>query len=295
MLFEEQFCDVFNDVFALNLVNSEPYERMQQIIIDALDKCEKVRVLGCGDNRTDMSISMSEMDDPQSQTVFLNCGGDLNIPHGEVFTTPVLRDTQGIWHVPDIYLGGQYYRDLILIFDDGRITDYSCQNYDNESKSREYVESHLLFPYESLPIGEFAIGSNTRAYKIAINHDLFSRLPILLAEKMGPHIAIGDPCFARGEDVPIYNLYDKKEMVARYNEITCKKDTDDVYTNKHIDITLPYDQIRLLAGYTRDGQEIQIIKDGRFVLKGTELLNVPLDELCNMRKKQRIEKGRKQE
>jgi hypothetical protein len=295
MLFEEQFCDVFNDVFALNLVDSEPYEKIQQIIIDALDRCEEVRVLGCGDNKTDMSIGMFEMDDPERETTFLNCGGDLNIPHGEVFTTPVLRETKGIWHVPDIYLRGHYYRDLVLIFDEGRIVDYSCQNYDDEYKNREYIERQLLFPYESLPIGEFAIGSNTKAYKTAIENDLFSRLPILLAEKMGPHIAIGDPCFARSEDVPIYNLYDKKEMVARHNEITSMRNTDDVYTNKHIDITLPYDQIRLLAGYTRDGQEIDIIRDGRFVLEGTELLNTPLDELGSSQRNERIEKGRKQE
>lgn len=295
MLFEEQFNDVFNDVFALNLVNSEPYEKIQQIIIDNLDRCEKVRILGCGDNKTDMSISMFEIDDPDRETTFLNCGGDLNIPHGEVFTTPVLRETKGIWHVPHIYLKGRYYKDLTLVFDEGRIVDYSCQNYDDRRKNREYIESELLFPYESLPIGEFAIGSNTKAYQVVMKHNLFSRLPILLAEKMGPHIAIGDPCFARSEDAPIYNLYDKKEMVARYNEITCKKNADDVYTNKHIDITLPYDQIRLLAGYTEDGQEIEIISNGRFVLRGTELLNAPLDELSGNLRIQRTEKGRKQE
>ncbi|HXL04373.1 MAG TPA: aminopeptidase [Bacillota bacterium] len=291
MLFGERFNDVFNDVFALNLVDSEPYEKIQQVIIDALDKCEKVRVLGCGDNKTDISISIFEIDDPERETVFLNCGGDLNIPHGEVFTTPVLKETKGIWHVPGIYLGGRYYEDLVLVFDEGRIIDYSCENYEDRYKNREYIERELLFPYESLPIGEFAIGSNTKAYQIAMKHDLFSRLPILLAEKMGPHIAIGDPCFARSEDAPVYNLYNKKEMIARYNEITFKKNADDAYTNKHIDITLPYDQIRLLAGYTRDGHEIEIIRNGRFVLKGTEQLNVPLDELSDNQMNQRLVKG----
>lgn len=291
MLFEEEFSDVFNDVFALNLVDSEPYEKIQQTIIDALDKCEKVCVLGCGDNKTDISIGMFEMNDSERETIFLNCGGDLNIPHGEVFTTPALKGTKGIWHVPDIYLGGRYYKDLILVFDEGKIIDYSCQNFKDRQKNREYIERELLFPYESLPIGEFAIGSNTKAYQIAIKHNLFSRLPILLAEKMGPHIAIGDPCFARSEDAPIYNLYDKKEMVARYNETTRRKNADDVYTNKHIDITLPYDQIRLLAGYTRDGQEIEIIRNGRFVLEGTEPLNKPLDELPGNQMNDRLEKG----
>ena len=95
----------------------------------------------------------------------------------------------------------------------------------------------------------------------------------------------------QSEDAPIYNLYDKKEMVARYNETTRRKNADDVYTNKHIDITLPYDQIRLLAGYTRDGQEIGIIRNGRFVLEGTEPLNKPLDELPGNQMNDRLEKG----
>ncbi len=75
----------------------------------------------------------------------------------------------------------------------------------------------------------------------------------------------------------MYNLFDKKEMVARANEITAQG--GDVYTNKHIDITLPYDQIALLAGYTHAGEELAIIRDGRFVLAGTEPLNEPLDQL----------------
>lgn len=278
-LIEEQFNAIFDDIFAMNLLNSEPYEMIQQVIIDALDRCERVRILGCGYNKTDISISMFQIDKPKSQTNYLNCGGDLNIPHGEVFTTPRLQDTKGLWHVPNIYLGGQYYKDLMLTFDQGKIVNYTCQNFDDDNKNREYIEIQLLFPYKSLPMGEFSIGTNTKAYQIATKYDLFPRLPILLAEKMGPHIAIGDPCFARGEDVPVYNLYNNKEMIARQNEITAKRNNDNVYTNKHIDITLPYDQIGLLAGYTKDGQEIEIIKNGRFVLKGTELLNKPLDEL----------------
>lgn len=275
--FAEQFPAVFADIFAMNLVESEPYERIQQLIIDALDRCAYVRVLGSAGNNTDLVVSLSALKNPERETNFLNCGGDLNIPHGEIFTTPVLQGTEGTWHVPEVYLRGRYFKDLTLVFAEGRITHYSCQNFLDPAKNREYIHRELLFPHDSLPMGEFAIGSNTRAYQIAKKHDLFPRLPILIAEKMGPHLAIGDPCFARGEEAPVYNLFDKKEMVARANEIAAQG--GDVYTNKHIDITLPYDQIALLAGYTHAGEELAIIRDGRFVLAGTEPLNEPLDQL----------------
>ncbi len=273
------FNQIFDQIFALNLVDSKPYELIQQLLIDALDQCERVRILGSGRNQTDLSISLFPLARPESQSNYLNCGGDLNIPHGEVFTTPRLQGTKGLWHIPEIYLGGKYYKDLRLTFDQGMIIDYACQNFADEQQNREYIAKQLLFPHQSLPIGEFALGTNTKLYQMTTKYGLFSRLPILLAEKMGPHIALGDPCFARGEEAPVYNLYNQKEMVARQNEITAQRSTCDVYTDKHIDITLPYDQIALLSAYTKTGKEIEFIKNGRFVLKGTEALNIPLDQL----------------
>ena len=107
--------------------------------------------------------------------------------------------------------------------------------------------------------------------------DLVPRMPILLAEKMGPHIAIGDPCFARGEDAPVYNLYDHKEMTARENERTARRNEGgEVYTNIHTDITLAFDELERLEGVRADGARTVILEKGRFVLPGTEALNEPL-------------------
>lgn len=43
-------------------------------------------------------------------------------------------------------------------------------------------------------------------------------MPILIAEKMGPHFAVGDTCYSHAEDVKVYNP-DGKEIVARENEV----------------------------------------------------------------------------
>ncbi|BES66505.1 hypothetical protein SANA_29440 [Gottschalkiaceae bacterium SANA] len=275
----ENFKAVFEDFYDLNIEESEPFERIQQRIIDVLDTCRKVRIKGQNGNLTDLTVSLKPLDQPNQQTNFLNCGGDLNIPYGELFTTPQLVGTTGVYHVKETYLRKVGYKNLILKFKDGRIVSYGCGNTGEEERDRAYVRQHLLGGNETLTMGEFAIGSNTRAFAVAKKHNLLEKLPILLVEKMGPHIAIGDPCFARGEDAEIYNLYDNKEMVARENEHTaCRLDQGDgVYFNRHIDITLPYNEIKAVTGVTESGKEISIIQNGRFVLVGTEPLNLPLD------------------
>lgn len=277
-LFGASLPPLFDAFYALNTMDSDCYERLQQMIIDILDACCCIRVSGAAGNQTELSIRTRLPEHPEVQTAYLNCGGDLNVPHGELFTTPLLTGTNGTLHVQDIYLRDVYFPDLILRFTDGYITDYACGGFDTPEAGRAYVREHLLQGHDTLTIGEFAIGSNTLAYRIAKEHDLFSRLPILLLEKMGPHIAVGDPCFARGEDAPIRNLLDHKQMCARENERTARRHEDlDVYYNVHTDITLPYEQLAALIGVRPDDTEVAIIREGRFVLPGTEALNEPLE------------------
>lgn len=46
----------------------------------------------------------------------------------------------------------------------------------------------------------------------------------------------------------------------------------------HTDITIPYDELQLIEVVKPDGTKTEIIRDGKFVLKGTEELNQALDE-----------------
>jgi hypothetical protein len=57
------------------------------------------------------------------------------------------------------------------------------------------------------------------------------------------------------------------------------RDTDPqkAYTQKHCDITLPYDMLQEIAAVKADGTRIPIIQNGRFVVPGTEELNEALD------------------
>jgi hypothetical protein len=216
---------------------------------------------------------------PERQTNFVNCGADINIPVGEVFTTPRLTGTSGVLHIEETYLSGLRYRNLELVFKDGYVVDYSCSNFDSQHENKRYIEENLLFPHKTLPVGEFAIGTNTRAYVLAKKYNILHLLPILIIEKMGPHFAIGDSCFALEEDVPAYNPIDNKEIIARDNEKSALRKTDvkNAYVFRHIDITIPYESIASIAAVTKAGHRIDIIRDGRFVVPGSEDLNKAFD------------------
>jgi aminopeptidase len=269
---------IFAETVKVNTLDSNEYSRIQQSIIDALDQGDYVRILGAGDNRTDLQVKLYPLKDATKETCFENCVADVNIPVGEVFTSPVLTGTNGRLHVPRIYLQDLEYLELELEFKDGITVDYSCKNYSDEAKNKNFVKENLLYNREFLPMGEFAIGTNTTAYMMARKFDIAPRLPILIAEKTGPHFAIGDTCYKMSEDVKLFNP-DGKEVVARDNEISLLRKTDlsKAYFNCHTDITLPYNEIKEITVYCQDGSTIPIIKDARFVLPGTESLNVPFD------------------
>ena len=196
--------------------------------------------------------------------------GFLGLLHMEIITERLERefDLDLITTTP-----GVQYR---LTLTDGMITAYDCANFEKEEDNRTYIEENLLYHHRTLPIGEFAIGTNTMAYVMAEQYGIAGKLPILIAEKMGPHFAMGDTCYAWAEDSPMYNP-DGKEVIARENEVSAKRkeDPSKAYFGCHTDITIPYRELQSVAVEKADGTTIPLIEDGRFVLPGTEELNEP--------------------
>lgn len=271
--------EIFDEVVRFNTLNNEMYQKIQQKMIDALDQGEYVYVRGKYPNKTVMKVKLCTLENPEKQTIFENCCADVNIPVGEVFTSPVLTGTEGLLHVTGVYLNGIYFKDLTLRFSDGRVISYDCANTEDETSNHRLIKDYLLIGREWLPLGEFAIGTNTTAYAAARKYGITDRLPILIVEKMGPHFAIGDTCYSRAEDHVVYNP-DGKEIVARENEISARRNEPgaESYFNCHTDITIPYDEIGEIIVVNKDESMTPIIKDGRFVLDGTEVLNGPLNK-----------------
>lgn len=272
------FREIFRETVKINTLDSKMYEKIQQTIIETLDTCEWVEVKGKDGNETDLLIHLHTLEDPKKQTNFENCVADVNIPVGEVFTSPVLAGTGGILHVKKVYLNGLLFKDLKLVFDCGQVIDYSCDNFEEEEENRKYIEDHILHHHRKIPMGEFAIGTNTTAYSMANKYGIAEKLPILIAEKMGPHFAVGDTCYSWAEDIPVYNP-DGREIIARDNEISelRKEDISMAYYGCHTDITIPYEELGGIRVIDDEGEMISIIEDGRFVLPGTEELNLPLN------------------
>ena len=272
----EKFHEIFEETVRINTLDYKLYRDMQQTIIDALDQADHCVIRGENGNRTELTVNLWKLKDPSKETIFENCVADVNIPVGEVFTSPVLHGTNGVLHVKKVYLNGLEFRDLSVTFKDGMIADYNCGNFDSEEENKNFVYENILFRHKTLPIGEFAIGTNTTAYVAVDRLGIADKMPILIAEKMGPHFAVGDTCYSHTEDVKVYNP-DDKEIGARENEVVATRDTDPAgaYFNCHTDITIPYDELGALDAVKKDGEVIPIIRKGRFVLPGTEKLNEP--------------------
>lgn len=274
-----EFEEIFRETTKINTLDKKLYRTIQEVMINELNQAEFVRVQGIGKNRTDMKVMMHIMEHPERETNFENCLADVNIPVGEVFTSPRLTGTEGCLNVSEVYLNDLKFVDLELHFKDGKITDYTCGNFDQEEANIRFVKENLLQNRETLPIGEFAIGTNTTAYVMANRYQIVYKLPILIVEKMGPHFAVGDTCYSYSEENRLFNP-DGKEIVAKDNEcsILRKEDESKAYFHCHTDITIPYAEIGSIRSVHADGTEVEIMRNGRFVLPGTEELNRPLDE-----------------
>ena len=196
-----------------------------------------------------------------------------------MFTSPVLAKTNGVINVSEVYLNDLKFKNLSVTLKDGMVADYTCDNFADEEKNREFFKENVLYNHETLPIGEFAIGTNRTAYVMANKYDIVYKLPILIVEKMGPHFALGDTCYSRAEDIKVYNP-DGKEIISKENEISSLRKTqpEKAYFNCHTDITIPYEEIGSITAVEIDGKRTDIIRNGRFVLEGCEELNRPFEK-----------------
>lgn len=269
----EQFPEIFREINKVNSLDKKLYREIQQKLIDALDQGVEVHIKGKGDNKTDLYVALEPLKNPEKETNFENCLADVNIPVGEVFTSPKLMGTNGILHVSEVYLRDLKFIDLELEFENGKIKTYSCANFETKEENEAFLKENLLYHHDTLPMGEFAIGTNTTAYAVANRFDILYQLPILIVEKMGPHFAVGDTCYSHSESVEVHNP-DGKEIVAKHNDCSLK----DEYFNCHTDITIPYRELDTIDVILLGGKEIPLIADGKFVLPGCEILNEPLTD-----------------
>lgn len=270
---------IFKHIMQINMMDSKRHEEMQELLIHALDQGEYVEIKGYQGNETNIKVYLPKLQDPVSQTNFVNCGADINIPVGEVYTSPQLKHTEGLLHIRQARISKIAFQDIRIQFKDGFVSEYSCQNTADEKVNHELMEENIFHYRKTLPIGEFAIGTNTYAYTLAKEDGILYKLHTLIFEKLGPHIAIGDTCFAWSEENRLSSMFSGKEMMAKDNEVSMKRKEDitKAYMGVHYDLTIPYDDIGSIIVHKANHESITLIEKGRFVLAGCEELNLPLD------------------
>ena len=119
--------------------------RCQQEIVDFLDLKEIIRILA---PETDLTLS-------SKGRRFINCSGKVNLPDGEVFTSPVEDDVSG--HIAFTYpvvTRGRQVEGIRLWFENGRVVKASAE------KNETFLHQMLDTDEGARGLGEFAIGTN---------------------------------------------------------------------------------------------------------------------------------------
>ncbi|MCP5531273.1 MAG: aminopeptidase [Opitutaceae bacterium] len=123
------------------------YRRMipgMKALADLMRKTDRVHIKGPG---TDLQFSIKGIGAKE-------CGGQRNIPDGEVFSCPVKESVEGYiqYNAPTVYLGSSF-DNIRLAFKKGRIVEATSSN---TKRLNEILDSDAGARY----IGEFAIGFN---------------------------------------------------------------------------------------------------------------------------------------
>ena len=142
----EAFEDFFFDVCTLDYRKLQPGMKALKAL---MEKTDRVQIKAPG---TDLNFSIKGIS-------AIICGGDRNIPDGEVFTAPVKDSVDGqlTFNAPSIYQGAAF-DGIQLNFKRGKIVEASSNETE---KLNKILDSDVGARY----IGEFSLGFNPRVFQ----------------------------------------------------------------------------------------------------------------------------------
>jgi aminopeptidase len=137
----EAFEDFYFRVCTLDYARMKPG---MKALSELMVKTDEVSITGPG---TDLSFSIKGIGAKE-------CGGQYNIPDGEVFSCPVKESVEGViqYNAPTVYLGASF-DNIRLVFKKGKIVEATSNN---TKKLNQILDSDPGARY----VGEFAIGFN---------------------------------------------------------------------------------------------------------------------------------------
>src|SRR6202012_5391921 len=123
------------------------YSRMtpgMKALSELMNKTDRVHIKGPG---TDLRFSIKGIGSKE-------CGGQYNIPDGEVFSCPVKDSVEGVlqYNAPTVYLGSSF-DNIRLVFKAGKIVEATANN---TKRLNEILDTDAGARY----VGEFSLGFN---------------------------------------------------------------------------------------------------------------------------------------
>ena len=144
--------------------------KMQENIVKRLNKAKNMRFVG---EDTDLRLSVKARK-------WLNCDGHVNMPDGEVFTSPIENSAEGQirFTYPGIEMGREV-ENITLTFKSGKVVRARAE------KAEDFLKEIIKTDEGAKRIGEIAVGTNTGIDRFTKN--------MLFDEKMGHciHLALG--------------------------------------------------------------------------------------------------------
>lgn len=132
-------------VFNATAFDYVPMKKAMQHLKDVMDKTDKVRITG---PNTDLTFSIKDIP-------AVVCAGEMNLPDGEVYTSPVRDSINGTltYNTKSLY-NGTLYENVSFTFKDGKIIEATALQ--GSDKLNRILDTDEGARY----VGEFAIGVN---------------------------------------------------------------------------------------------------------------------------------------
>lgn len=194
---------------------------------------------------TDLSVKLPENYIFAGATDVNSSGEEFiaNMPSEEVFTAPHKDGVNGIvYNTLPLNYNGNLIDDFYLKFEDGKVVDYDAK------VGKKYLKNILETDEDSKRLGEVALVS----YNTPISMRKILFFNTLYDENASCHLALGmayPSCIEGGEKMSIEEL----------------KERGLNYSLSHVDFMVG-DETTNIVGIKEDGQEMQIFKDGNFVI-----------------------------
>ncbi len=213
---------------------------------EALNRLGLDRLMFTGPG-TDLTVGLSERARFEGGQARSQRGKDFipNLPTEEVFTTPDWRRTEGNVRVTRPFLvNGTLIQNLVMKFEKGVLVDF------NADTGADVLKAYVDSDEGARRLGEVAlVGVDSPVYQ---SGHVFRE--ILLDENAACHIAVGNAyksCIDDGVNLS------KKEL----EEIGCNSST------AHTDMMISNEEVNVI-GVTRDGGEVELLREGAWVLAG---------------------------